>query len=330
MKKSVILGATVFFLSTAAYAQEVTVPNGSCQAAQSSINTVENEFKPQMDKIARDGQDLGDDAGNKSDLELQFEVEMKEQKWIFDLPSVTMKTQRIVISVPQVTMRTQSFSWDVPEIRMVPKKVGQYPEVVVDGFNVTVRWRDIITDVPETTMVRHEWSMDIPETRLTDTEMSFNAPEFKMERQEWILNVPEFKLKQVNVAGVPVYNDFQKRSQDIKDQADSVKGAMKAELVSRTSALFVCQRAMLQAERSKAVRGMSDGIAKIEAAINQATAAGVPAEKLIVNINGNQVKMTDQLEALRTKLVEATAKFDSALAQMDAQEKEAVAKMTAS
>ncbi len=330
MKNYILVSAAFFLLSTTAFAQEKTASNGVCKAAQSSINTVESEFKPRLDKIARDGQELGDDAGNKADLEFQVEVEMREQKWIFDLPSVTMRTVKIVIGLPQVTMRTQVFSWDVPEIRMVTKKIGQYPEVVVDGFNVTVRWRDILADVPETIMVRHEWSMDIPETRVSDTEMSFDVPEFKMERQEWIMNIPEFKLKQANVASIPVYNDFEKRGSDIKKEADSVKGAMKAELVSRTSALFVCQRMTLLAERSKAVQGMTDGIAKMEAAISQATAAGVPADNLVVNINGSQVKMRDQLELLRMKLVDATKKFDDALAQMDAQEKEAVAKMAAS
>jgi hypothetical protein len=310
--------------ATSAFAQQ---PQNSCPAELAALNRVSSEFKPQLDSISARGDDLKKDSEKKSDLSLEFKVDMKEHHWIFDLPSVTMRDQRIVIGIPEFRMNTREFSFDVPETVMVAKKVGQYPETIVNGFNVTIRWKDIITHVPEVRMVRKSFKMDIPETRLTDTAMIFGVPDVRMERQDWYVKIPEFTLKKIEVAGVPVYNDFDKRGKELEKSANEVKSDMKTTLIQRTSALFTCLRAFISNQRATAIDQMKKGIAQVDDSIKSLAVQGISSDSVKIMVDGREKTLTQQRDELYAAFAAMEKKFSDTVQALDNDEKASVARI---
>lgn len=306
-----------------------TSASSSCSNEQAGLAKVSSDFKPQLDNISKKGEDIKKDADNKSDLSVDFKVEMKEQKWVLDLPSVTMKDQRIVIGIPEVRMNTREFSFDVPETIMVAKKVGQYPETVVHGFEVTVRWRDIITHVPEVRMSRRSFKMDIPETRMKNTDIIFGLPEVRMERQEWFVKIPEFTLKKIEVAGVPVYSDFEKRGKDLEKESDEVKGQMKSSLVVRTSALYACLRTNVTSQQAVASSQMQKALAQMDESIKTLSAQGIAAATVKIVVDGKEKTLQEQRDELYAAQLAMQKKFADLLTQLDQDEKSAVGRVAA-
>jgi hypothetical protein len=315
-------------ISTNAMAQTAASP-AVCPAEQAALNAVSSEFKPQLDSISSKGDDLKKDSEKKTDLSLDFKVEMKEQKWVFDLPSVTMRDQQIVMGIPEIRMNTQEFSFDVPETVMVAKKVGQYPETVVDGFNVTVRWKDIITYIPEVRMLKKSFKLDIPETMMRDTVLIFGVPEFKMERQEWFVKIPEFTLKKIEIGGVPAYNDYQERGKEIEKSANDVKGGIKSTLITRTNAMYACLRNSIGFQRVQATEQLQKAIEQVEESSKSLTAQGISPDSVKIVVDGKEKTMAIQLEELRQSLADLDKKFSDTLLEIDNDEKAAVSRIAA-
>lgn len=199
---------------------------GQTAALNAQIEAVKDRYEPEIRKLQSEGDQLKNDAPNPEVVEavinVDFEVTWKDQRIVFDFPSVRMKDQRIVLDLPEVRMDLQRIVFDLPAIRMVPKVVGRYPEVHWPN----VVWRDIIIHVPEPYMQRNEIKLDLPSISMKRHEFIFGVPEVKMERVEWTIGLPQFKMINIKAAT----EKLKQRGKALNDRAQSIAAAMSLEI----------------------------------------------------------------------------------------------------
>ncbi|WP_439365954.1 hypothetical protein ACNJYD_08465 [Bradyrhizobium sp. DASA03005] len=299
-----------------------------CVAEQAALGSVASEYKPRLDSISKKGDDLKKDVDDKHDVNFEMKVEMKEQKWIFDLPSVTMRDQRIIYSLPEFRMNTREFSFDVPETVMVPKKIGQYPEFKCSGLSCTVKWSDIITNVPEVRMSRRSFKMDIPETKMADQQIIMGIPEFKMDRQTWFVKLPEFILTKIEIGKVPVYSDYEKRGKELEGEANALKAEMKGTLITRTNGLFSCLRADLAQKRGLAVAQTKSAVDQLDGTMKAFRAQGGDPATVKVTVDGKEVTLAQQYDQMVRNLAAVGQRFDTAASKLNEDEKAAIAQIS--
>jgi hypothetical protein len=207
-----------------------------------------------------------------------------------------MKRQRVVFDVPTSTMRTRRIVWDNPEVTMTNRKVGQYPEF--HGF--TVRWKDVITKVPVTKMVRREAKLDIPDFRMNRTEISFDIPEiFSSRRVE--LRIPEIKVRTTKQA----QEALEASSNQLEQSAKALAAAQRNELLTLSMNRLTQQKALIKSEHEKAV-------ADITSAIDQAKKAGANPAQLTTD-GGETVNLPELLDDINKQFTDGLAKVDVAI-----------------
>lgn len=295
-----------------------------CKSESDAIQSVSTKYKQRLDEIDQKGKDLSDDAGKKPAFKVEFDVKMKEQHWIFDLPTVTVKDQDLIFGLPQVTMKTRDLSFDVPIFWIGRQKVGQHPEVKCDkGFipKCTVKWYDNYIDVPQTRMETKHIKMDIPEFKFDNTKIVLGIPEFTMVKQDWFVKIPEFTLKNITIGGLPVYQDYDKRGKELERDAGALQEDMKRDVSSETNVLFSCLRTDLSAKREAALQGIQDGIDKAKAAAERLRANGIDPSALLIEVDGVKKPLATVITDLEAKKAEIQKTFDDAAGKLDEQEK---------
>jgi hypothetical protein len=104
---------------------------------------------------------------------------------------------------------------------------------------------------------------------------------------------------------------------------------MKHDLVQGTNNLFSCLRADLGSKRQVAIAQAQDGIAKMGQSADTLKANGVDPSALNVVMDGVSKPLTTAITDMQSKVVLISQQFDEAAAQLDKNEKDAVAKITA-
>jgi hypothetical protein len=267
----------------------------------SAVKTISDRYQPRFDEIRDDAPDGG---GVGAALDIDIDVKWETVTVALDLPEVTMTLQEWSLDLPQVTMNDQRIVFHTPSTRMVPKKVGQYPEFV--GFPPKVRWRDIIIEVPEFFMQEHVIIMGIPEVRMDRTSFKLDVPEFTMRTQELKFDVPQITVKSISVA-----------ARELKDRAEAAVDELGAEITAArhailgsagekitaaSSTFFTCLRTQIQMKRDEIAAAFEPGIVMVRQALSKLQSTDAAAE-------------TDEMNR---RLLDLLAKRDAATAPLDA------------
>ncbi len=283
----------------AAFAQEPA----ESESIDPEIAAINKKYDAEYKKLEDEGNKLSERAPKGVENTVGIDVDFSKMHDIsFDVPEFRMKRQKIAFDIPTGTMKTRRIVWHNPEVTMENKKVGQYPEF----HGLTVRWKDIITKVPVTKMVKREAKLDIPEFKMKRTDISFDIPEiFRTRRVQ--LRVPEFKARTTASAR----QEVEAGSHQIEESAKSFAVAQRSEIIALASKRLSDQRANLETERKKV---LSD----ITTAIEQAKKAGAnPAE--LAGENGDKVNLINLLETTSKQFSDGLAQIDAAILELQKQ-----------
>ena len=193
---------------------------------QQRIDAVTARYRPELDRLQREGEDLAGQSERPSDHELilnvDFDVDWKDREIIFDLPSVTMRERRLSLDLPVVTKKRQRIVFDTPSVRMEVRIIGKYP--VFRG--TTIKWKYIKTKVPVPFLERQEIIYDIPEVRMERKDFSLKIPEFTKSRQRWVVRLPEFTVKSVKAEA----RELQQKGEDLQRRGEDIGARMRKEI----------------------------------------------------------------------------------------------------
>lgn len=292
-------------------------PQGTCPDMGGITKKIRDRYDGQFKSIEAEARQMQDDFKKPSPggamVGTDVIVEWVDQRWIFDLPSVSIRDQRMVFGTPSVTVRDQDIIFHTPSVRMKTRKCGQYPEV--HGW--TVRWSDILCDVPETFMQEHRVRLGVPEFFMEEQEIIVGVPEFEMNRQEWVMRIPEFTVINVKAEVTAMKDD----GEALRAKSDSIALAMKSELVAALATGFDCYENNLVNQRTLLATQMDLAIQQMNVAIQQITANGGDP----TNIGGNLIARRD---ALVSEKEAQLAKMDEVIASLQAKERDAIAKLS--
>lgn len=307
-----------------------SVAQDACKAEQSALQAIEGKYKPQYAEIQQRSDDLSKDTPDDADkVKFNFKVDMKEQKWVLKLPSVTMNRNEMVLGLPQTTMKLTSWSYDTIRVKMERRKTGQYPETTCKKddwgipYGCTVTWSNTYADVPVTDTVRTEVKLDIPQVTWKDTTLAWDVPQLTWVENTWIVNVPEFTL--LNVA-VEKGKDMQGKSDAINE--DIAKLNFNRNLDSRkvTTDMYGCFRGDMAKQQASVEKQIDEGISSLNETIQSIRAQGADPTK----VPSDGAQATD-LVALLTEIVSkrkiAVDSFIAAQSQLDVAEKDAMSKL---
>lgn len=271
---------------------------------QETIKEITDRYQPLINELQARGQKLADDFKTPDNWEavlgIDFDVEMKDQDIIFDLPSVTMRTQEISLDLPEVTMVDNTIVFSTPSIRMVTKKVGQYPEW---HGPFTVVWKDILIDVPEPFMQEQRIIFGLPSVTMRRNEWKIDIPEFRMEQQRWVLKLPQVTIKNVRVETQKVED----AGKQLAAEGQALGERMNTEINAAIKFGGVIAHQDGVTVQNEVAKSFDDAIAQLTQTIQELAAKGIDPIK-VPGDNGD-VNLRKQLEAL-------IAQRDGALAQV--------------
>jgi len=277
------------------------------------IKSITDRYKPALDDLQARGQKLADDYHKPDDigavLGLDFDIDWKEVKIVFDLPSVTMRTKSVSMDIPEVSMQRQDIIFHTPSVRTVTKKVGQYPEF--HGLNIV--WKDILTDVPEVFMEEQRIAFDLPSVTMKTQDWKIDLPDFTMERQEWFVKIPQFTLKNITVETEKI----KAAGEQLQEEGRQIGERMKAEIntvPSGGSAKTTQDAIGLKTQISAQFDG---AITTLMNTINELVAKGIDPIK-VPGANGD-LNLRKQLADLIAQRDAAIRKVEMALAPANAE-----------
>lgn len=301
----------------------------ACPAETAALNGIKAKYDGAYDGYKKEGDDLKNEASTYVDGKIGW----ADTEMVFDTPTVTVKDQKLIFGVPQVTMKRQDMIFGTPSSRMVPQKVGQYPETFCEDTWIkvgplktkgvpkcTVRWSDIITNVPEFFMQEQKIAMDVPEFKWEDTEVIMGVPEFSMQRQRWVMGLPQFTV-----------TGFAINAQKIEDQAQGIRSraadtveAQKRDTVSAVHSMFSCHRQSLQQKKGAVEAQFATSIAQVDAMAQAMASQGATQIK---RADGTVVSFVETKAELLEKRKQAIDNFEAALASLDKAEQETILKL---
>lgn len=305
--------------------------NGNvCKTEQAAMNSIDAKYKPEYSSIEQRGNALGNQAPKDGDkISFNVKVDMKEQKWILKLPSITMKRNEIVIGLPQTTMKLQNWSYDLPETRMERRKTGQYPQFTCKKdnwgipYDCRTTWSDTFADVPVTTLVRKEVKLDIPEVTWKDKKMSWDIPNLTWVENTWVVKVPEFTL--MNVA-VEKGKDLKSKSDVLSQDISIVNARRVSDSQGATRALYGCFRENITLQQTSMENEIDAGINTLSSSIQSIRAQGADPTKLPSD-GSKAIDLVATLADMVSKRKAASDSFVTARTQLDQAEKDGLSKL---
>lgn len=302
----------------------------ACKIEQAGLRAIETRYKSQYSTIEKRGNDLGNEAPKNGDkINFDVKVDMKEQRWVLKLPSVTITRNEIVLGLPQTTMKQQTWSYDVPRVRMERRKIGQYPEFSCKKdkwgipYGCKTTWSNIYADVPVTDMVRTEMKLDVPEVTWKNTKISWDVPTLTWVENTWFVKIPEFTL--INVAAEKG-KDLKEKSDDLNREIAALNASRAADSRSATTALYVCFRQDLTEQQSEAEKQMDEGIASLSSSIQGIRSQGADPTKMPSD-SGQAINLVAVLTDMTAKRKETSESFDAARSKFDQAEQAALAQL---
>jgi len=287
----------------------------ACEAQVTNLNSINGRYSEEQRAIQSEAESIEGQSGNAT-ISGVVDIQMREQRWIFDLPTATMRNRAMSLDLPQVAMRSRTISWDNPTIVMRRVKTGEYPQMTCRGFppRCTVRWRPIYTNVPTTEMRRQEIRFEVPEFRMARTEWSLAVPEFRMARQEWVVKIPEITLRDIRAEG----RDLERRGRAVSDQASALAARMQTETAGAASVVYQCYRDDLNTKRAEIITQFDAGVGQLEAAIAAMRAQNI--DPAAVQMDGETVNLIAQRDQLLRDKEAAVAQIDAAATQLEQQQ----------
>jgi len=256
------------------------------------IKAITDQYQPLLADLEARGKRLGDDFEKPDNWEavinVDFDVEWKDNEIIFDLPSVTMRTQEISLDLPEVTMVDNTIVFGTPSVRMVTKKVGQYPEV--DGW--ILRWKDILIDVPETFMQEQRIVFGLPSVTMRRQDWKIDIPEFRMEQQRWVVKLPSITIKNVRAETQKIED----AGKQLAAEGQALGDRMKAEITAALSFGGVIAQQDSIAVENEVAKSFDAAIASLMQTIQELVAKGIDPIK--VPGEHGDVNLRKQLEEL--------------------------------
>jgi len=271
---------------------------------QEQIQVIQERYRPQIEDLERRGQRLADDFREPNDVEgavdVQIEVEWKNEDLIFDIPSVTMRTTTIALDIPEVQSQRQTIKFHTPSVRMVNKKVGQYPEF--HGFRV--KWKDIIISVPEQFMEEQTIIFDLPSVSMKRHEIKLDIPEFRMEKVKWVLKLPQFKVIRVSAEAAKV----KEAGEQLQAEGQQIASRMKLEIEAVVGSMNATSAHDRFSAKNDVAAGYDEAIAKLKSTIDELIAKGIDPIK--VPTEGGDINLRKQLAELIAQREATLAKID--------------------
>lgn len=279
---------------------------------QERIDEITRRYKPRLDALQEKGQALADDVEKPSTpgamIGSDVEIDWKEVEFIFDLPVVTVKNRTMALDVPEMTFTRHKISFNVPEIRMVAKKIGQYP--VFHGPKV--KWKDIITHVPETVMVRRDIVTDLPRVVMNRKEITVPVPEFSTKRQRWVTKLPQFKLVNVRVETEAV----RKKGEALQAESEQISAEMTAEFDAVVASFMSGVQARGFDTRTEIVKSFDNAVTHIQSAITSLQTQG--CDPIKVPTEGGDVNLRKLLTDVIERKEQAVSELDRAVEASEA------------
>jgi hypothetical protein len=305
-RTGLLSGLLMIAVSAPAFAQE-----NSCVAQESDLARMNEEFLPEQDDIKVDADELKNDAPGT--LEIKGEVIFVDAHVALHLPQVTMKNRKIAFDVPQTTSRLRRFSWSVPEVRMENRVIGRYPQFTCNWRGCRTRWRDIVTKIPVTRMVRKDASTNVPEFRMDRREFVTAMPEVKLVRKDMYYKMPQITVKNP----LEEQSRTQVRSEQLQKRGSQLSDKMKARSIELSGKLFDCHRDSLMTKRDAAAQSFEQGITQLNGAIEFIRSQGAdPAAFVPEEPGAARIDLIAQRDQLLKDRDKALAEMDKAIADM--------------
>lgn len=196
-------------------------------SVQEQIKTIQEKYAPEIARLEERAKEVQDSFHNPDDWEavinVDFDVDWKDQEFFFDVPTVTMKTQDLSLDLPELRMDTQTIIFHTPSIRMVDRKVGQYPEWH-GPFKIV--WKDIIISVPEPFMEEQRIILDLPTVTMKRQDFSLDLPEFKMETIRFVIGLPQITIRNISAETAKVKD----AGEALRVEGENIASRMKSEI----------------------------------------------------------------------------------------------------
>jgi hypothetical protein len=294
----------------------------TCSDHTAALSHVNEKYRDQFKQLESDGEDLKKDA-----VTFDIKIDWKDVEILFDLPSVDLREQKWTVGLPQVSMNIADLIFGTPSSRMVPHKVGQYPEFYCDTSTLiphcSMRWSDIITDVPEFFMQEQHVKTLIPEFTFADTQIILGVPEFTMVRQRMVIGLPQFTLKSVYINA----QGFKDRGEELGKRAETLKAAQSRDSEQGVHQLYGCYRQLVVDQRDGAARKFDSSLSLLNAVIENLTSQGANPTS-VKNTSGEIENFVAKRDSLAAEKAKALEQFTEALSKLDTAEKQTVAKMS--
>ena len=267
---------------------------------KATTDAIQAKYKPELEELKAKGQKIKDDVGKPNAAEgaigVDFDVTMKTQDIIFDVPTATMRTQNLSLDLPEFNMVQNRIVFDLPEAYMRDDVIADNP---LTG--------KIIISVPDFRMVQNVIILDLPSVTMKTQSLSLDLPEFGTERITWKLDIPEFKAKSVDVA----IKKAQAEGDELSKKGKSLAARMQSELQQAVSDLMSGKNGTTP-PASQALEPYDKAIKSLMDSIDACVAKGidpikVPAEGGDKNLRKQLQELVDQRAKLAESLTAAAA-----------------------
>ncbi|OAO00374.1 hypothetical protein A8B75_18720 [Sphingomonadales bacterium EhC05] len=272
---------------------------------QKEVDTVVARYQPELDRIEKEGKELGDDVTDPNALEYvvdaDFDVEWKITKLSATVPTVTMRKKDISFDVPEVKMKTKEISFDVPEVVMKRWCVAKVPQ------GIPPKMKCMYAHKPEVRMKTKKIKTDIPEVRMKNRKFSIDVPEFGTTVLEIKITLPHFAIRSVS-AGI---KKVEKKGKNLQKRGEVVASQMEAEMQGLIAKFFgggsdeeTHVRNQVEEQFDKAIASVNNAITELKG--RDIDPVKVPAKggninyrKIAKELHDNK---NDALKALNTEL----------------------------
>ncbi|ALC52830.1 hypothetical protein ACN91_14955 [Bacillus cereus] len=298
------------------------------------LKDVETKLVERSEKLKTDVdrqiKDVNDDAPDPSTGEaiLGFEIDVD---WVltelkFHVPVISFKDRNIgSLHLPVVEMERKDIIFHTPSIRMVPKKVGQYPELSCPGLKCTVTWHDIIIDVPETFMQEQKISLDLPNIKMEQKDIILGLPAVELELKTIKLHIPHFSIKNIKIE----VKEAEARAQEIENGINNqiaedrlkLKGELQEQLVAPHAALFDCIRSNFEVTKTQMVATLDGYITVNQTSIQKLKEQNVP------NDNEHLKSLENTVSELMAQKSAVEKQLQVTLEQINNEQKESLDKI---
>lgn len=298
--------------------------SAQCKEEQSALDALQKEYEVLFVDLEKQTEELKKVIPEEPESPstgidyIGFDVKFKPQKFSYDLIHVTMRNKSLSLNLPQCSMKRKSFSVPTSKAEWKVKKLccGIKTKTLV----ITNGTKQVYFNSPELKMAR--------------TEITTKIPEFTKKRQDISLNIPEFKLKSPIPDENKKYDDLEKKSEAVAQQADALSksgASLEKEQKEKSKVLiinlFTCINNELEKQKIETVKTFDITFNDINNTISQLQANGLdPAS--VKNDDGSitnlfQVKSDleksykETLDGLNTAIAESKAESEKILVELN-------------